>query len=250
MTIQSETSKVVYEMDGTTSTLTIPFYFFDKQIIVYKNDSATPLVCDVDYTISNQQNFHGGEITFINIPQKGDIITIRRNVELTQLVKFIEGEKFPARDFEYSLDKMIMALQQLKDEVSRAITLPETSSITYEEFLQSISDICDEFDTIKQIPQIAETIKKFEQTKPLKFVDTKLTPEMLEADTTYKDYKYKADIKLEGVTKDYTPSITFELEDINSAIIAPIAEAFDGFVRIYLKSTILKPITIPVILLY
>ena len=250
MTIQTETNKVVYVMDGATSSLTIPFYFFDKQIAVYKNDSATPLECDVDYTINNNTNYQGGEITFIKPIEKGTTITIKRNVELTQLVKFIEGEKFPAKDFEYSLDKIIMALQQLKEEVSRAITLPQSSSITAEEFLQSINNICNEFETIKQVPQIAETIKAFEQTKPLKFTNTILTADMIEEDSTYKEYKYKADIPLQGVTANYTPNITLELEDITSATFAPIAEAYDGFVRIYLKSTISKPITIPVILLY
>lgn len=250
MTIQTETNKVVYVMDGTTSTLTIPFYFFDKQIAVYKNDSATPLVCDVDYTIINQPNHQGGEISFIKPIEKGATITIKRNVELTQLVKFIEGEKFPAQDFEYSLDKMIMALQQLKEEVSRAISIPQTSTITAEDFLKSINDICNEFDTIKQIPQISESIKTFEQTKPLKFTNITLTADMIAEDNTYKEYKYKADIYLQGVNANYTPNITLELEDITSATFAPIAEAYDGFIRIYLKSTISKPITIPVILLY
>jgi hypothetical protein len=250
MTIQTETNKVVYVMDGTSSTLTIPFYFFDKQIAVYKNDSTIPLVCDVDYTITNQPNYQGGEISFIKPIEKGATITIKRNVELTQLVKFIEGEKFPAQDFEYSLDKMIMALQQLKEEVSRAISIPQTSTITAEEFLTYIKDICAEFDTIKQIPQISESIKTFEQTKPLKFTNITLTTDMIEEDNTYKEYKYKADIYLQGVTANYTPNITLELEDITSATFAPIAEAYDGFVRIYLKSIISKPITIPVILLY
>ena len=250
MTIQTETNKVVYVMDGATSSLTIPFYFFDKQIAVYKNDSATPLVCDVDYTITNNPNYQGGEITFAKAIEEGATITIKRDVELTQLVKFIEGGRFPAQDFEYSLDKMIMALQQIKEEVSRAITIPQTSSISAEEFLQSIKDICTEFDTIKQIPQISETIKTFEQTKPLKFTNITLTSDMVEEDNTYKEYKYKIDIPLQGVTSSYTPNITLELEDITSATFAPIAEAYDGFVRIYLKSTISKPITIPVILLY
>ena len=165
-------------------------------------------------------------------------------------MKFIEGEKFPAKDFEYSLDKMIMALQQLKEEVSRAISIPQTSTITAEDFLTYIKDICAEFDIIKQIPQIAEHIKAFEQTKPLKFANTILTPDMVEEDTTYKEYKYKADIHLQGITANHTPNITLELEDINSATFAPIAEAYDGFVRIYLKSIISNPITIPVILLY
>ncbi len=254
MTIQTQTSKVVYVADGSTANFIVPFYFFNQELVVYKNNSTTPLVYNVDYQITNQPNYQGGEVIFINTPQKGDIISIKRNVELTQLVKFIEGEKFPAQDFEYSLDKMIMALQQLKEQLSNAISLPETSTITADEFLQSISAICDEFDTIKQIPQIAsninQTVQKFEQTKPLKFVDVTLSTDMIEEDETYKDYKYKADIPLAEVTQNYTPSITFELEDITSAIFAPIAEAFDGFVRIYLKSTISKPITIPVILLY
>ena len=52
MTIQTQTSKVVYVADGSTANFIVPFYFFNQELVVYKNNSTTPLVYNVDY-----QNF-------------------------------------------------------------------------------------------------------------------------------------------------------------------------------------------------
>lgn len=59
----------------------------------------------VDYTIEGAGNPQGGEIVFKAAPPAGEYITITRDVVLNQMVKFIEGENFPASDYEYSLDR-------------------------------------------------------------------------------------------------------------------------------------------------
>ena len=56
MTIQTETNKVVYVIDDATSTLTIPFYFFDKQIAVYKADyDKIPCQCNYEPAHNRQR---------------------------------------------------------------------------------------------------------------------------------------------------------------------------------------------------
>ena len=96
MTIQTEICKVAYEGDGTTKVFSVPFYFFAKQIAVYKNSNTTPLVEGTDYEVTNTENYHGGEVEFATAPEAGDKIVITRDVELKQLITFLEGESFPA----------------------------------------------------------------------------------------------------------------------------------------------------------
>lgn len=252
MTIQSEISKVTYIADGYTTNFSIPFYFFNNEVAVYKNDSITPLTQISDYTIIN--NNSTGEVILNQTPQKDDKITIIRDVELKQQIQFIEGEKFPAKDYENSLDKIIMALQQFKEKISHMIKTPTQSSITGEEFYEIIKNIDKEFDVIRQIPEIAlktkEIYHKIEEIKPIKYTNVVLDVSTITTDTTYIDYGHKVDIPLSKATTKHTPSITLKLEDITKAIFAPIAEAFDGYVRLYLKSVPTTDITIPVILLY
>ena len=67
-----------------------------------------------DYTLEGSGNPNGGAVVFAVAPEEGKVITIMRQVDLTQLITFMEGEKFPASDYEHGLDKITMALQQLK----------------------------------------------------------------------------------------------------------------------------------------
>jgi len=70
----------------------------------------------------------GGSIEFAAAPAEGMIITIVRSVVLNQLVRFIEGENFPAADYEYSLDHIVMALQELYQKNARCLQMPPSAS--------------------------------------------------------------------------------------------------------------------------
>lgn len=159
MTIQNDTSRAVYIADGKTSSFVVPFRFFERQLNVYFDDSAEPLAAD-DYAASASETASGGEIVFSSAPAAGTKITILRNVELTQLVKFIEGEDFPAADYEYSLDKMIMALQQMKEYLNRALVVAPGTGMTVEEAYELLVSIGKNFELIKEVPQLAEKVRE------------------------------------------------------------------------------------------
>ena len=78
MTIQKETSKVVYIADGIASTFVIPFYFFNEDIAVYINNSDTPLTENIDYTISNKSETKGKEVVFNQAPKVNTIINCKK----------------------------------------------------------------------------------------------------------------------------------------------------------------------------
>ena len=255
MTIQSETSKVVYLGNDSTTSFPIPFYFLDNEIAVYKGDNIEPLRQSIDYTITGAGFESGGEIIFKTAPKNNEKITISRDVKLKQLTRFMEGEVFPAIDYEKSLDRIVMALQQLKESCSRAISVPFNSNIKGSEFYDLINSIDKEFDTIKQIPTIAKEITQkyesiLENAKPTRYTNIVVSPSSITEDTTYTSYPFKVDLSLDKATSSSIPTVVLTMEDATTGTFAPIAESYDGYVRLYLKTQSSQNITIPVILLH
>ncbi len=269
MTIQSETSKAVYIADGTTTTFEIPFYFFNKEVSVYMDDAATALVADKDYTVTHYENAIGGEVIFNIAPSAESRITILRNVELTQLVAFWEGENFPAQDYENSLDKMIMALQQLKEMMKRTLIMSPGEDMTNEEFYQLISNIHKNFDFLNNLPNLIEEIKDIysafgnsithtveaedsravsskgvwnyiQENGTKKYQNLTIASSAIKEDTTYADYPYCAEISIPEAKSTHIPTVVLDIDAAQSGNFAPISEAKDGKVCVYMKE---KPTT-------
>lgn len=254
MTIQSETSKVVY-VGNNSKNFPIPFYFLDNEIAVYKGENSELLVQSIDYTITGSGNKNGGEIILKDTPQNGEKITIVRDIKFKQLTQFIEGEVFPASDFERSLDRIVMTLQQLKENCARAISVPQNSNISSDEFYDLIQNINKDFDAIKKIPQIAKELSQkydgfLENAQTTRYTDIIINASSIKEDETYSAYPYSVDIPLDKATSTSIPTVILTMNDASSGTFAPIAEFYNGYVRIYLKSKTDQNITIPVILLH
>lgn len=277
MTIQSETSKAVYIADGKTSSFEIPFYFFNKDIAVYKGDEATALEEGKDYEIEHYENSIGGTITMFAMPQKEEKITILRNVELTQLIKFMEGEDFPASDYEYSLDKMIMALQQLREHIKRAVVIGAGSEITPEDLYEFLVLLDKNFEEIKKLPEKIKDMETmfarllnftteevtegderlitsggvWQHLKDRKYSNIKVPTSSIVSDSMYEEYPYRADIEIAGAKAGDIPMVVFDIDEAVSGNYAPIALAEEGKVCIYMK---IKPsgesLTIPSLILH
>ena len=252
MTVESSVSKVTYVADGSSVSFGVPFYFFDKQIAVYKGHDQTALTEGVDYTLTGAGNNNGGEVIFTTAPAQGDIITIIRHVDMTQLIKFMEGEAFPASDYEYSLDKIVMALQQLRDRLEECVTIPRGLSLTAEETAQLLVIINDNMQTIEQIPQImsglsainnrfndyynkTEVDSRISQSSMLRYSDVIVHVSTAVADNTYQEYPYRIDVPLSGARASHIPAVCFKLPEALSGNFAPIAHAYDYGVKIFLK---------------
>lgn len=278
MTIQNDTSRAVYIADGKTSSFVVPFRFFERQLNVYFDDSAEPLAAD-DYAASASETASGGEIVFSSAPAAGTKITILRNVELTQLVKFIEGEDFPAADYEYSLDKMIMALQQMKEYLNRALVVAPGTGMTVEEAYELLVSIGKNFELIKEVPQLVEKVRKIyekmldsvtgsvtenddrlvtsdgvwryiDENGSQKFSNLSVSCGTIVSDSTYGTYPYRADIAVPGAKPEHLPLVVFGLEDAVSGNFAPLAEAKEGAVSIFMKEIpSAETITVPALIL-
>lgn len=157
MTINANYRPVSYEANGVATSFTIPWKFVNKEVSV-KNESGVAYSEDL-YTVYNAEgkNGAGGYVIFKSAPEEGHKVVIYRETSLVQDVDFIEGENFPAEDFEYTLDKLYMALQEAS----------YNTGVELDEILSSIY-------TKAQIDDfLADTVKKTELENALRRYYTK-----------------------------------------------------------------------------
>lgn len=124
MTLSVSYKPVVYEANGQTISFSVPWKFFGNEIEV-KDESG-------EFYDSNSFAIYpsdlGGSVVFTTAPARGKKVIISRKIPLSQSVKFLEGEKFPAKDFEYAVDRLYMALQELSYD----------TQVEFEEIVKSI----------------------------------------------------------------------------------------------------------------
>ena len=117
MTVSSQTNKVIYIGNGVAKEFAIPFSFLEQEHIKVrqkKNDIQTERT---DWEIN------GGNIVFKTAPESGAEIAIVREVPLTQETDYRENEILPAETLERNFDKLTMQVQQLKEQIDRAVTV-------------------------------------------------------------------------------------------------------------------------------
>ena len=140
MTISSTTVKNSYSGNGTLDTFNYTFKIFadaDIQVII-RDATATETVktLTTHYTVTGAGNANGGTIVFTtgNIPTSTETVVIRRASPQTQAIDYIANDPFPAESHEEGLDRSMMAIQQLQEEIDRSIKLSRTNTMTSTEF--------------------------------------------------------------------------------------------------------------------
>ena len=140
MTISSTTVKNSYAGNGTLDTFNYTFKIFadaDIQVII-RDATATETVktLTTHYTVTGAGNASGGTIVFTagNIPSATETVVIRRTSPQTQAIDYIANDPFPAESHEEGLDRSMMAIQQLQEEVNRSIKLSRTNTMNSTEF--------------------------------------------------------------------------------------------------------------------
>src|SRR6056300_1275949 len=140
MTISSTTVKNSYSGNGTLDTFNYTFRIFadsDLQVII-RDATATETVkvLTTHYTVTGAGSASGGTIVFTsgNIPTATETVVIRRALPQTQAIDYIANDPFPAESHEEGLDRSMMAIQQLQEEVDRSIKLSRTNTMNSTEF--------------------------------------------------------------------------------------------------------------------
>ena len=146
MTISSTTVKNSYSGNGTLDTFNYTFKIFadsDLEVII-RDATATETVktLTTHYTVTGAGSASGGTVVFTsgNIPSATETVVIRRAVPQTQAIDYIANDPFPAESHEEGLDRAMMAVQQLQEEVTRSIKLSRTNTMNSTEFAVGSTD--------------------------------------------------------------------------------------------------------------
>jgi hypothetical protein len=140
MTVSSTTVKDSYSGNDSTTEFTYTFKIFadtDLQVIIRSSTGTeTVKTLTTHYTVAGAGVAGGGSITFTagNIPATGETVVIRREVPQTQAIDYIANDPFPAESHEEGLDRATMTIQQMQEELDRAIKLSRTNTMTSTEF--------------------------------------------------------------------------------------------------------------------
>ena len=117
MTINSQTNKVIYTGNGVATEFAIPFSFLERDHIKVRQKLG-----DIQ-TERDDWEIRGGNLVFQTAPETGAEIAVIREVPLTQETDYRENEILPAETLERDFDKLTMQVQQLKEQIDRAVTV-------------------------------------------------------------------------------------------------------------------------------
>ncbi len=139
MTIANDTTKIQTDCNGSETNYVYNFKIFadaDLRVIVTNTTTEveTLLTLNSHYTVNGAGDAGGGSIDLtaagLAIAASGTYITLKRDMAYIQEYDPENGDVFDADTVEDTFDKLVMMIQQLKEELSRAVLLPETSKAT------------------------------------------------------------------------------------------------------------------------
>jgi hypothetical protein len=130
MTVSTTTAEIIYQGNGSTTAFAVPFVFFGQgELQVFRRLAGTGadqlLTLNSDYTVAGG-NGAPGSIVFSSAPPAGFEVVIRRATALTQLTDYLTGDAFPAETHERALDRIVAALQEVNERVTRWAGLPRS----------------------------------------------------------------------------------------------------------------------------
>ena len=127
MTVDSSSNRKDYDPDGLVAIFAYDFRVDDADDMVVYEDGA---VVVGGYTVSGIGVKEGGDVTFDVAPLASvEVLSLRREVPLTQETAYPTLGPFPSESHEAALDKLTMIAQQQKEVLSRSLTTAATSLV-------------------------------------------------------------------------------------------------------------------------
>lgn len=135
MSVSDTYEPVLTTGDGSEDEFDFDFLIFndtDLEVALVDPDTlaATDQTLGVDYSVTIDTTTPGGTVTFDTPPEDGTLVSIRRNVPITQTTDIPAGGLFREVQIENALDKNVLIMQQLQEQIDRAILQSPYSSIT------------------------------------------------------------------------------------------------------------------------
>lgn len=162
MTVSTQENIVKYQGNPSTTVYQIPFRWLEDTDINIKKQlqdgTVEVLTYLTDYTLTGENDEHGGYATFTVAPLETDTIVIQRIVPYTQETDYEENEIFPADSHEEALDKLTMEVQQLAEESSRSLKISVFSTVDPEDVINHVERVYQSVDNIdvvsKDLPNV------------------------------------------------------------------------------------------------
>jgi hypothetical protein len=139
MTLTATTSKVAYAGNGSTTSFAVTFIYWDDtdvRVILSTDSTGAETV----WTDGTQYTLTGGSGATGTLtidtsptdytPASGETLTIKSNLPDTQSTSLPLGGSLPSTSIEERLDKSVRLIQQVAEEMTRAIQFPESSTAT------------------------------------------------------------------------------------------------------------------------
>ena len=145
MTVETEQNLINHDADGIQDTFAYPFLVQQASDLKVLEDGTTTTLA---FTVFGVGDVNGGTVVFSPVvPLNGVVVTLERIVDLTQLVDYQPFDAFPAETHEDALDKLTMAVQQVKNSIGsgRTITIPESDPVSIITELPEDQDRASEF---------------------------------------------------------------------------------------------------------
>ena len=147
MTISSETRKAgPYTGNGLTTSFSFAFKVFTTaDVLVVRTDLSlleTTLTLNTDYSVtlnSNQDANPGGTVTLPSALTTGFLLTLSSQVGALQATDLTNQGGFYPSVLNTALDKLTILVQQLKEQVGRAVKTDISSSITPAQLIATLT---------------------------------------------------------------------------------------------------------------
>ena len=117
------TPRVQYAADGVQTQFSFPFPIFQTGDLEVYLDQALQ---EAGYAVSGAGADQGGEVAFDAAPANGVAVTLRRRLTIQRQSDFQESGAFRAKVINDELDFLTAALQQVSDDLRRAVQLSPT----------------------------------------------------------------------------------------------------------------------------
>ena len=109
--------RIQYSGDGNRTIFGFPFpVLASDDLLVFVNDTPA-----AGFAIAGLADPGGGEIAFLEPPAAGSAVTLLRRTESVRETEFVDGTPFRAAAINAELDRIMLLVQETRDEVGRAL---------------------------------------------------------------------------------------------------------------------------------
>lgn len=144
MTVSSTTVKKSYNGNGSTAAFTYDFLINStaELKVIIRSSTGTETVKSLSSHYNISDSVGSGTVTFTsgNIPASGETVILIRDTNLTQGTDYVENDPFPSASHESALDKLTLQVQEVQEELDRAIKLSRTNTMTSTQFTVGATD--------------------------------------------------------------------------------------------------------------